>query len=144
MKATQIIKRDHQAIEDLFKEYQDAATERRSEMEAALFNALDAHEKMEDTYFYPELKGLSDDEDQLTDIEAEQLKLKEEVMTVRMLSGDKEDRILSMIDMVLAHAKREEEEVLPEAEKILDSAKLEALGEEMEPESAVATSGTDI
>lgn len=144
MKATDIIKRDHEAIEDLFREFEDASPERRKEMEPILFDALDTHEKMEDAYFYPELKGLSEDEDRLSNIEQEQMKLKADVLAARALPGDKRERILAMMQTVLAHAEREESEVLPEAESILTSDKLEAIGEEMEPESAVANASSDV
>lgn len=144
MKATDVIRRDHATIKDLFREFEAATPERRKELEAIILDALDIHEKMEDTYFYPELKGLSEDEDRLSDIEQEQMRLKTEVLAARALPGDNDDRIESIMETALAHAEREEQELLPEAEKIFENDKLEALGEEMEPESAVANSRNDI
>lgn len=140
MKATDVIRRDHEAIKDLFEEFRDATAERREEMVPILFDALDMHEKMEDDHFYPLLKGMAEDEDSLTELEHEQFKLKAEVIAARALPGDKEKRIDSMMANVLAHAEKEELHILPQAEKIFSSEKLEEIGGEMEPDSVVANS----
>lgn len=138
MKATDVIRQDHRAIEDLFTEFKEASPERREEMEDIIFDALDTHEKMEDEYFYPAIRDEVEDADMVMELENQQMKLKVEVLAARALPGDRDKRIEEMMDTILAHAEKEEREILPEAERVLGSEKLEALGEEMEPESAVA------
>lgn len=140
MKATDVIKRDHEAIRDLFNEFKEATAERREEMVPIIFDALDMHEKMEDDHLYSLMKGLAEDEEVFTELEHEQFKLKAEVIAARALPGDKEKRIDSMMETVLAHAEKEEQELLPQAKKIFSSDKLEEIGNSMEPESVVANS----
>lgn len=140
MKATDVIRRDHEAIKDLFEEFKDATAARREEMVPIIFDALDMHEKMEDDHVYSLMKGMVEDEDAFTELEHEQFKLKAEVIAARALPGDKEKRIDSMMGTVLAHAEKEETDLLPQAEKIFSSEKLEELGDQMEPESVVANS----
>lgn len=139
MKATEVIKRDHDAVRELFEEFRQATPERRAEMVPILFDALDAHEKMEDAYFYPELRGVTDNEDMLAELEQEQMAIKAELLAARALPGDKDKRMDALMETVLKHARKEERDVFPQAEKLLSADKLEALGEEMEPESAVAS-----
>jgi hemerythrin superfamily protein len=140
MKATDVIKRDHRAAEELFANYQAAPSGEREELAEQIFQALDAHEKMEDTYFYPALMAAAPDMPGLEDLEREQEELKAEVSKVRaMPAGDeREERLESIMETVLAHAKKEEAEILDPSEDILDADKLEELGQQMEPESAVA------
>lgn len=140
MKATDVILRDHEAIKDLFNEFQEAEAERREELIPIIFDALDVHEKMEDSHFYPVLKGAMDDEDAFTELEHEQFRLQAEVIAARAFPGDKSERMSAIMESVLAHAEKEEEMLLPNAEKALGAEKLEEIGDDMEPESVVANS----
>lgn len=137
MKATDVIRRDHRAIEDLFTEFRESPPDRQEEMEDTIFDALDRHEKMEDDFFYPAIEDELES-DKLAELENEQTRLKVEVLAARALPADRYRRIDTLIDTVLAHAEKEERDILPEAERVLGSEKLEALGQEMEPESVVA------
>ncbi len=141
MNAIDIIKRDHEAAKDLFARYRAAGEEERTDMEEEIFDALTAHEIMEDKHFYPMLRKANIDEAGLfSDIEGEQVKLAAEVTAARTIPGDKQERILSIMDTVLAHAAKEEAEILPKAEAVLTETELDGLGLEMEPDSAVAKS----
>jgi hypothetical protein len=98
---------------------------------------------MEDAYFYNAvMEETEDGDDMLTELEHEQFMLKAEVIAARALPGDKAKRIEKMIETVLAHAKKEEAILLPHAEKVLTAERLEEIGQEMEPESAVANAPT--
>jgi len=139
MKATDVIRRDHKAAEDLFAAFKKANKEDREAMETKVFDALTRHELMEDKHFYPALRDKDVDEASLfSDLEGEQLKLAAEVTAARALPGDKSERIIAMMDEVLAHAKKEEASVLPKAEEVMSATELEELGAKMEPESAAA------
>lgn len=137
MKATDVIRRDHQAVEDLFATFKAASAEDQEAMTGEIFDTLTAHETMEDTYFYPAVRDKLPME-LLISIEAEQKKLEVETIAARALPGDRAKRILEMMDVVVAHAKREQAEILPKAEEALSEAELEELGAKMEPESASA------
>ncbi|MGE5540816.1 MAG: hemerythrin domain-containing protein [Bacillota bacterium] len=143
MKATDVIARDHRAAEELFDAYKSAGDEERRDLEKKLFKALTVHEMMEDTHFYPVLKEVGADEPAVQQILDEQTKLKMKVMekgALEVVTGEHEDRITAMMEDVLAHAKEEEDVIFPLAEQLLGAAKLEELGEKMEPDSAVAKS----
>lgn len=142
MKATDVIRRDHEAAKELFSRFKSATEEERKDLEGEIFDALTAHERMEDEHFYPALRDKDiGDASHFSELGAEQKKLEAEVLAARSLPGDKSERILAIIDTVLEHATDEEERLLPEAEKALSQDELEALGEEMEPDSAVAQAG---
>jgi hemerythrin superfamily protein len=138
MKATDVIKRDHRAAEALFETYKKAGAEDREVLEERIFAALDAHETMEDTYFYPALMEAAPDMPGLANLESEQAELKEQLEEVRSMTEDRQEALMEMMEMVLAHAKEEETEVLDPSEEILGEEKLEELGQKMEPMSAVA------
>jgi len=142
MKATDVIKRDHEAAKDLFEKYKKAAYEDRPPIAEKIFEALEAHEKMEDDYFYPALADFLKDNEVFKELEREQDALADEVDEIRAMdpSPGRDERIKAVMDIVLAHAKKEEREILTRAEEYLDEETLEELGEQMEPESAVAKS----
>jgi hemerythrin superfamily protein len=139
MKATDVIRRDHKAAEELFEKFKQASPDAREAMAPEVFDALTAHETMEDKHFYPALRDADvKDASYFSALEAEQMKLAASVLAARALPGNRGDRIIEMMDDVLAHAKKEEAELLPEAEAKLSAEKLEELGAAMEPDSAVA------
>lgn len=143
MKATEIIARDHRAAEALFEEYKSASGDARTDVEKKLFKALGAHEAMEDMHFYPALKEAAGDDAAVKEILDEQTKLKMELMgkgAMEVVTGEHEDRIIEMMEDVLAHARKEESTIFPIAEESLGEARLEELGTDMEPHSVVAMS----
>lgn len=140
MKATDVIRRDHRAAEELFEKYKKANHEDRAHMVDKIFEVLDTHEKMEDTHFYPKLEQVVEDEEVLKDMEREQRTLEEETARVKEKSGDRDDDMQSLMEQVLQHAKKEERDILPLAEKSISAEELEELGDDMEPDSAVAAS----
>jgi hemerythrin superfamily protein len=143
MKATDVILRDHRAAEELFAKFKAASGDERDAVAKDIFKALTAHELMEDTHFYPALKERLGDDATLQELEQEQTSLKMDVTgdhAIDMLPGDHTERITEMMEKVLAHAKKEEVELLPKAESALGAEELERIGVEMEPDSAVAKS----
>jgi hemerythrin superfamily protein len=143
MKATEVIARDHRAAEALFEKFKAASEEDKKAIEHELFAALGAHEVMEDTHFYPALNEKVGDNDVLKQLEHEQTTLKLGAMGTHVketILGPDEESVESVMEKVLAHAKKEEELVFPMAEEALGPDKLEELGQKMEPMSAVALS----
>ena len=143
MKATDVIKRDHRGAEALFDKFKKATVSKKEKMETRIFEALTTHESMEDNYFYPSLKEKMGDDKMFAELEREQMGLEADVLAARTIPGDRSARIEKIIEVVLAHAKKEETEILPKAEKLLGVVELERLGEDMEPESAVANDRDD-
>ncbi len=143
VKATDVIKRDHLMVEALFEEYKSATEKSREAIEEEIFDTLDTHERMEDEYFYPALEDALKNDQSYAELEEEQEQLKQLVEGVRSIADDRYDRMVDMMEMVLAHAQKEESEIFPRAEEILGQEKLEELGAMMEAESAVANSGEE-
>ncbi len=141
MKATDVIARDHRAAEALFDKFLAAEGDDKEAIEHELFAALNAHELMEDMHFFPALKDKVGDDDRLKDVMHEQTTLKLGAMGTHVkeiFTGPKEERVEDVMEKVLAHAKKEEEEIFPMAEEVLGEELLEELGQKMEPMSAVA------
>lgn len=136
LSATDVIRRDHRAAEELMKKYKNAQNGDRESLARKIFEALEAHEKMEDDHFYPALKGELKDDDEYEQLVEEQEELNEQVKHVKD-ADDRLERLLPMLQHVMTHAKKEETELLPMAEDALGSEKLLKLGEKMEPDSAV-------
>jgi len=140
MDAIQVIKRDHRAVEDLYAEYQGSHDESKKELLAKeIFDSLDNHAKMKETFFYPALSEEGDEEEAMVrEAQAEHNDMKSLIARARDTEGEELDSLLSeLMETVLGHVKEEEEELLPDAERRLGARKLTALGEEMEPHSAV-------
>lgn len=141
MKATDVIARDHRAAEALFEKFKRAAEEDKKSVEHELFAALNVHEIMEDTHFYPALNEKVGDDEILKQLEHEQTTLKLGAMGTHIketVLGPNEESVEKVMEKVLAHAKKEEEMVFPMAEEVLGPELLEELGQKMEPMSAVA------
>jgi hemerythrin superfamily protein len=140
--ATDVIRRDHRAAEELFEKFKNATLEKRKHLMPKIFQALETHEKMEDQHFYPALEGSLDDDENLTELEREQDELKDELGIIKEISDSEEqnERLLVFMEKVILHARREERDILPQAEKLLSAEMLEEVGKLMEPESAVANS----
>lgn len=138
MKATDIIRRDHRAAEELFEQFTNAEDEEAEALEEKLLSALDTHEKMEDEHFYPALEDILDEDAAYAELKREQAMLEAEVAAARVLPVGRGAALRLAMPKVLEHAKKEEEEILPKAETLLGDEYLEELGAAMEPMSAVA------
>jgi len=140
MKATEVIKRDHRAAEDLFSKFKKAEESERDQMAEDIFRALETHEAMEDRYFYPALEDKMEDNAVLDQLEDEQKQLERDVKRIKKLTRSRNEQLEVAMDKILAHAKKEEKEIFTKAEKVLTDQELEDLGDKMEPMSAVGSS----
>lgn len=141
MKATDVIKRDHRAAEELFERFKKANEDDRETVRKKIFKALNTHELMEDTHFYPAISDKLGDDESVSELEKEQTTLKMEVMAIQgleFIAGDNDERFKKMMEDVLEHAKKEETLVLPKADEAFGEDFNEELGTKMEPDSAVA------
>jgi hemerythrin superfamily protein len=138
MNATEVIARDHRAVEDMFDEYKSAPAGTQAVLETQIFKALDTHEKMEDVHFYPIVREALENDESVREILEEQEELERDVREVMSMGEDRKDHVLRMMERVLAHASREEREIFPKVRDTLDDDTLDELGHKMEPDSAVA------
>jgi len=141
MKATDVIRRDHRAVEALFEELKASDPEDNKELEDKIFEALATHEKMEDEHFYPALEGALDDDDDFEKLEAEQKVLEAQTAAARILPIGRTTALKMAMPKILEHAKMEEATILARADEILSAEENESIGAKMEPMSAVAVTG---
>jgi hemerythrin superfamily protein len=138
MNATEVIARDHRAVEDMFDEYKSAPAGTQAVLETQIFKALDTHEKMEDVHFYPVVREALPNDERVREILDEQEELERDVREVMSMGEDRKDHVMRMMERVLAHALREERDIFPSVRDTLDDDTLDELGHKMEPDSAVA------
>ncbi len=140
--AIAIIKQDHRAVEKLYKAYKAGAekSDVRAELALKICESLDMHAKMEEKHFYPALqKEIKDKKEEILLVEAyaEHLGMKALVKTVKAMQEGRirEGTLKALMEAVKHHVKEEEEEMLPQSEKLLGEDKLVELGKKMAPMS---------
>lgn len=142
MKATDVVRRDHRTIEALFTELEASDPDNNKEIEDRLFDALAAHEKMEDEHFYSVIKGSLEGSEDFEELEREQKLLEAETAAAKILPVGRTAALKLAMPKVLEHAKKEEATILIKADEILSEEENESHGAMMEPMSATALSGT--
>jgi hemerythrin-like domain-containing protein len=138
MNAFTLLKADHKKVADIMEKI-DSTTERgvktREELFTQLKTELDAHARIEETIFYPELEKA----DETHDITLEAF---EEHRLVKQLLGELEQmdkgneewtaKFTVLKENVEHHVEEEEGEMFPKARKVLSDAQAEILGTRMD------------
>jgi hemerythrin superfamily protein len=134
MNAIDMLKQDHRMVEELFDaiDQANAATE-REQLFTELADALAVHAAIEENIFYPACKT-EDSEETLLQALEEHLAAKR--LLADLLEMDPMDEVfmakISVLkETILRHVEEEEEEILPEARRLLGDDMLMALGNEM-------------
>lgn len=135
----EIIKHDHRKIESLFKKYEDLAQDAHETKEgtvAEIIHELKLHMEMEEKLFYPRLKeAFTKEEDKLLAeayVEHEVAKRLLEKLAVTHVEDESYDANVKVLNENIAHHVMEEErELLPTAEKEINPALLNSIGEEI-------------
>lgn len=134
MKATELLKKQHKVVSDLFKQIEksdDEATKR--ELFEELATNLVGHDGIERTLFYPACEEAMG----MTDLLGESL-VEHGVVEFSLYQADSADeddfeyKCTVLKEIVEHHVEEEEKEFFPKVEKALGKARLEELGEEME------------
>jgi hemerythrin superfamily protein len=140
MDPIELLKNDHDEVEDLFEQYEKAGDNAQATKQG-LFDqireALTVHMDIEETIFYPAVKAVRDEE-----IRDEVREADEEHHVVKMLLGELskmtpsdeqfDAKMTVLKENVEHHVEEEESELLPDAKKQLSDKMMEQLGEEME------------
>lgn len=136
MNAIDLIKRDHDKIRRLFREWGEAGdrgAEKRDVVEQALME-LEIHSKLEEEIFYPAVRGAGGElhesvEEGVT--EHEQMdQIINELKAMDPSSDVFVDRFQALVGMVQYHVAEEEGDLLPKAERAL-GAESERLADRM-------------
>ena len=138
--ATELLKRDHDRVRSLFKEYPengDGGAKRKSEIVGELIRELTVHAKVEEQIFYPAV--LDRREKESSKIVRESFEEHNIVETLleelsRMTPNDDQydAKVTVLREAVEHHAKEEEDDLFPEAEDLFSNEQLEAMGAEIE------------
>jgi len=135
--AVEILKQDHDEVEKLFDQYEDAKDENNAELKAeivaAVCKALTIHAQIEEELFYPALRRQEEDASDLVDEAAvEHQTLKNLVAELRDATpGDDlyDAKVKVLSEYVKHHVKEEEGEMFPMARKA--DMDLDALGKKL-------------
>jgi hemerythrin-like domain-containing protein len=140
MNPIELLKNDHDEVEDLFEEYEKAGDNANAKKQALfeqIRQALTIHMDIEETIFYPAVKAVRDEE-----IKDEVREADEEHHVVKILLGELatmtpsdeqfDAKMTVLKENVEHHVEEEESELLPDAKKRLSDELLEQLGDEME------------
>lgn len=135
MKATDLLKKQHQTVSRLFKAIESAKadTEKQS-LFRELASNLTAHDGIERETFYPACKeamGLNDD---LGEALVEHGVIEFALYQANEAVGSEDFGFKCKVlqELVEHHVKEEEEEFFPKVEKAIEQSTLESLGEDME------------
>lgn len=126
---------DHRDVQALFAEYRGLARKAlhsKHVIATRLFDALDAHARLEEELFYPELETAAETADFVRGArrqhEEMRLLIAELRETLPAEDPTYDGRMAALEEMVAAHVGEEEEEVFPAAESILGPDLLHELG----------------
>jgi len=138
MKATDLLKKDHDVVDELFKRVEDTPPSKHPAIFKRIKNELDTHAHIEEKVFYPALKAKGDKA--LVDITAEGLEEHAQIKKflreiARTTSKDtREAKLKVLIEDTRHHVKEEEDEMFPMVEDQFSTEEQEKLGEKLEAE----------
>lgn len=134
--AVEVLKQDHDEVEKLFDQFEDAKDESNPELQAqivaAVCKALTIHAQIEEEIFYPAMRREDDAQDLVDEAAVEHQTLKNLVAELTAATPDDDlydAKVKVLSEYVKHHVKEEEGELFPLARKAdLD---LETLGREL-------------
>ena len=136
--AVEKLKSDHDAVKDLFDEYEDKkddmSSSEKKEMVSEICMELTVHAQIEEEIFYPAVREVADDDlDELLDeAEVEHTGAKDLIAQLEGASPEEElydAKVTVLGEQVKHHAREEEKEMFPKLKKTeLD---LESLGQQL-------------
>ncbi len=137
MDAIDILKHDHRMVEQLFRDYQAAASgEQRRGVVEIIIRELSKHAALEELMVYPLAKKvLPDGEQEIDEHLAEHLSVKKTLAALDELSAGDEgmDRLMADLQREIEqHVQEEEGEMLPKLREAVDQQALDELGQALD------------
>ncbi|HEY2990598.1 MAG TPA: hemerythrin domain-containing protein [Candidatus Binatia bacterium] len=126
--AVQLLRQDHQKVQELFKQFEESEDRQtKKQIAATALNELKVHAALEEELFYPAVRQEIDEEEKVDEAEEEhhvaKLLISElEKMTPSDDHFDAKFKVLA--ESVKHHIEEEESEVIPEIESEIDGAEL--------------------
>ena len=142
MDALTLLIADHNRVRGLFARFKKAKesddTETLATLATEIVSELQVHTSIEETEFYPWVKGLSDDtKETVTEGVEEHHVVKTLIDEIQTLSPGQDEwtaKMAVLIENVEHHAKEEEEELFPSVRRNTSAADRETLGDRLEQE----------
>jgi hemerythrin superfamily protein len=142
MDAFELLKEDHRKVADLFEkidETTEKAEKTREELFARVKRELDAHAHVEETLLYPELRKAEETRELTLEAVEEHKVVKELLAELDRLKKGTEQwkaKFTVLKENVEHHVEEEEDELFPDAKKVLDAERRDVLGKTMAEEKA--------
>ena len=135
--AVEILKQDHDEVEKLFDQYEDAKDEDNAELKAeivaAVCKALTIHAQIEEELFYPAMRRQAEDASDLVDEAAVEHQTLKNLVAELLVAAPGDDlydaKVKVLSEYVKHHVKEEEGEMFPMARKA--DIDLDALGKKL-------------
>lgn len=131
MKATELLKKDHDRVKNLFKEIKSAGGDRKEEILATITEELRIHSDLEEKIFYPAVKSI--DPDEIIRFQEAHHDIEEVLVDLEDLTAEDEEfdqRVKELEEDVIDHISEEERDLFPKAEEQLKD-RLSPLGSEL-------------
>jgi hemerythrin superfamily protein len=137
MNALELLTQDHQAVKKLFEQGQQADDKKQQkQIFKEIKSELETHARIEETIFYPAMEEHEELKDMVLESLEEHKQMKTVLREMSKLSASSEKfkpKFKVLKDNVEHHAVEEEEgKMFPKVRKLIDSAQLEELGNELE------------
>ena len=140
MKATTLLKKDHDTVRDLFKQYEkagDTAFQKKKSLFDEVRAELEIHSRIEEEIFYPAVRRIREEEAKDTVREGLEEHAVVKTLLEQLSEMDPKDeqfdaKFKVMQENVEHHADEEEDEMFSEAKKNLSDEVLDELGARME------------
>lgn len=138
MKATLLLKRDHQTIGGLFRDFEKLANDDaqgRKDTFDQIRQELDVHTRIEEELFYPELARFDEASDLVREARAEHDLIKELCSDLSKMKADDSDfaaKVTVLRENFEHHIEEEESELFPLAKKHLSNERLEKIADQLE------------
>jgi hemerythrin superfamily protein len=138
MDAVTLIKKDHQAVERLFAQYEKLgprAYRKAAQIRDRVCQELTTHAEIEEQVLYPATREVRGDTDEMVEeAEEEHAEAKKAIAKLQRLSPKSvkfPGAMGRLMGGVRHHVKEEEREVLPKIQKAMSKAELENLGKRL-------------
>jgi hemerythrin superfamily protein len=137
--AVALIKADHREVEKLFHEFEEAgdrAYKTKQQLVSQIIKELEVHATVEEEIYYPavDAKAKKDGKELVAEAVEEHHVVKVLLGELAEMSAEDDAfdaKVTVLMENVRHHVEEEEEELLPQSEKILAEDELVRLGEEM-------------
>jgi hemerythrin superfamily protein len=147
MDAIELLKRDHQAVTELFQRFSAAKSGRAGEaVVEKICKELEVHSQIEEEIFYPAVrKADAQLAEQVNEALREHAEVKQQVAALRSRDGGRngelEQEVMALQQNVEHHVTEEEGEMFPRVAEVLDERRRAELGDQLEERKEALTGG---